>query len=370
MLIKVTVLEDFFLGMCPRQHDRPPAGVNGRSTLLRVALAAVALLAALPHAAQAQGGPTLDAVRARGNVECGVSEVSGFAQLDDRGTWSGLDVDFCAGLAAAVLGDKAKVKYRPLSPADRFRALKSGEVDVLMRGATWTLSRDTELGIRFVGVLFYDGQGFLVRRSHAVSSVLELSGASICVLPGMRGEQQVGEFFRARQMRFQLLVSERWAELVKSYSAGGCTILTGDISLLAVERSRLPTRDEHILLPETVTKEPLGPAVRQGDDNWFSIVRWTLMALVAGEELGVSSGNVDGQSASSIPEVRRLLGLDANLGQAMGLTQDWAARIIRQVGNYQEIFDRNLGSKSVLRLDRGINGLWNRGGLMYPAPFR
>lgn len=358
-----------------RPLARPPRLRNrfqqSGARLAWAALAAVATLTAAPATATALSSPVLDAIRARGSVVCGVAEGSpGFSEVDQRGFWSGLEVDFCGALGAAVLGDKNKVKFRPLTAADRFRVLQSGEVDVLLSDTTWTLSRDLEFGARFAGVLFYDGQGFLVRRGHAVSSVLELSGASVCVLPGTQGETAVSDFFRAQQMRVQLLIAERWSDLVMAYAAGGCTVLSGDVSTLAQERSRLPARDEHLVLPETVTKEPLGPAVRQGDEIWFSIVRWTLMSLTAAEELGITSTNVDAMASSQVVDVRRFLGLEANLGQAMGLPRDWAAQVVRQVGNYQEIFDRNFGAKSTLRLSRGLNALWKSGGLMYAPPFR
>jgi general L-amino acid transport system substrate-binding protein len=262
------------------------------------------------------------------------------------------------------------VKFWPLSANDRFKALQNGDVDVLARGATWTLSRDTELGARFAGVLFYDGQSFLTRRGNAVASALELSGASICALPGAMGEQGVAEFFGAQRMRYQIVAQDNWDDLVKAYSAGSCTVLTGDVSLLAVARSQLKTPADHIILPELITKEPLGPAVRQDDAQWFAVVRWTLMALIEAEELGLTSDNVDAQRAATQPSVRRFLGLEANLGQALGLPRDWAYQVVKNVGNYGEMFDRNLGSKSELRLSRGLNNLWTKGGLMYSMPFR
>lgn len=319
----------------------------------------------------ARAGTTLDEARARGYLICGVSEgTPGFSRVDEGGVWSGLDVDFCSAVAAAAIGSKDAVRFRPLSEADRFQALKAGEIDVLSRATAWTLSRDTELGVKFAGVLFHDGQGFLVRRGHAVTSVLELSGASVCVLGGTSAEQGLLDFFRSRQMRYQLVVGERWADLVKAYVAESCTLLTGDMSTLALERSRLPDPGEHMLLPELITKEPLGPAVRAGDDQWFGIVRWTLLALVAAEELGLTSQNIDGFKDSALQDVRRFLGLDANLGRAVGLERDWAYQLVKQVGSYGEIFDRNLGSKSPLALERGANSLWTKGGLMYAPPMR
>ena len=325
----------------------------------------------VPPAAMAAAPKTLEAVKARGYINCGVGEnAPGFSQVNGRGQWSGIEIEFCSALAAAVFGKKDAVKYRALTAAGRFKALQDGEIDVLMRTTAWTLSRDSELGLHFVDVLFYDGQGFLVPRGHAITSVLELSGASICVLPGSSGERSISDFFNLRKMRFQLVTSDHWEQLIKAYADGGCTVLTGDVSLLANERSRLTDANEHVVLPELITKEPMGPAVRAGDDEWFSIVRWNFMALIAAEELGLTSGNVDGQKESGLIDIRRFVGLEANLGQPLGLARDWAYQVVKQVGNYGEIFERTLGRGSPLRLDRGMNNLWTKGGMMYAAPFR
>ncbi|MEQ1716958.1 MAG: amino acid ABC transporter substrate-binding protein [Hyphomicrobium sp.] len=338
---------------------------------LTVLLLALSMLAPPSNQATAATASTLEAIKSRGYINCGVGEnLPGFSYVNSRGQWSGLEVEFCSALAAAVFGNKDSVKFRALQAADRFKALQEGEVDVLMRMTAWTLSRDSDLGMRFVTVLFHDGQGFLVPRGHAVSSLLELSGASICVLPGGAGERAVSEFFTRTKMRYQLITSPRWEDLVKAYAAGGCTVLTGDVSLLAIERSRLAAANEHALLSELISKEPLGPLVRAGDDTWFSIVRWTAMALIAGEELGLTSSNVAGMESSNYLDVRRFLGLEANLGQPLGLARDWAAQIIKQVGNYGEIFERTLGQSTILKLERGLNNLWTKGGLMYAAPFR
>jgi general L-amino acid transport system substrate-binding protein len=340
---------------------------------LRCLLTAVVGLGALaaPVGTAAAETTTLDTIRARGYLLCGIGEVQGgFSQATPAGERSGLDVDFCTALASAVFGSKDAVKFWPLSANDRFKALQSGDVDVLARGATWTLSRDTELGARFTDVLFYDGQGFLTRRGNAVASALELSGATVCALPGAMGEQGVAEFFGAKRMRYQIVAQDSWDDLVKAYAAGSCTVLTGDVSLLAVARSKLATPGDHMILPELITKEPLGPAVRQDDAQWFGVVRWTLMALVEAEELGLTKENVDAQRAATEPSIRRFLGLEANLGQALGLPRDWAYQVVKNVGNYGEIFDRNLGAKSDLKLARGLNNLWTKGGLMYSMPFR
>ncbi len=322
-------------------------------------------------AASAADTATLDAIRARGHLLCGIGEAqAGFSNVGSGGERSGLDAEFCTALAAAVFGSKDAVKFWPLSANDRFKALQAGDVDVLARGATWTLSRDTELGARFTGVLFYDGQGFLTRRGNAVASVLELSGASVCALPGAMGEQAVAAYFTTQRMRYQIVAQDNWGDLVKAYTAGSCTVLTGDVSLLAQVRSKLRSPGDHIILPELITKEPLGPAVRQDDAQWFAVVRWTLMALIEAEELGLTSANVDSQRASTDPGIRRFLGLEANLGQALGLPRDWAYQVVKNVGNYGEIFERTLGQKSDLKLARGLNNSWTKGGLMYSMPFR
>jgi len=330
---------------------------------------ALSALVALPGAADAAG--TLDAIRARGSIACGIGEErAGFSAVDSAGVRSGLDVEFCQALAAAIFGNKDAVKYWPLSTADRFKALQAGDVDVLARGAAWTLSRDTELGARFTGVLLYDGQGFLTRRGNAVSSALELSGATVCALPGAMGEQGVAEYFGAQKMRYQVVTQDNWDDLVKVYAAGNCTVLTGEVTLLAHTRSTFTTPGDHIILPELITKEPLGPAVRQDDAQWFAVVRWTLMALIEAEELALTSENVDARRAATEPAVRRFLGLEANLGQALGLPRDWAYQVVKNVGNYGEVFERTLGAQSNLKLDRGLNNQWTKGGLMYAMPFR
>lgn len=338
---------------------------------LGVCVLALACLPLSPSAGVAASVSTLETVKARGYINCGVGDnAPGFSEVDDRGQWRGIEVEFCSALAAAVFGNKNSVKFRALQAADKFKALQEGEIDVLMRATSWTLSRDSDLGVRFTNVLFYDGQGFLVPRVHAVSSVLELSGASICVLPGGSGERTVSEFFSRSKMRYQLITSPRWEDLVKAYASGGCTVLTGDVSLLASQRSRMSQGSDHALLAELISKEPIGPFVKSGDDGWFTIVRWTVNALIAAEELGLSSSNVSGMEGSSYQDTRRFLGFESNLGQPLGLAKDWALQIVRQVGNYGEIFDRTFGHASAFKLDRGLNNLWTKGGLMYAAPFR
>jgi general L-amino acid transport system substrate-binding protein len=331
------------------------------------------LFSGLGLASEAVSAPVnvLDAVRARGKVVCGVADhAAGFSEVNPRGSWSGLDVEFCSALAAAVLGNRDAVKFLSLNAGDRFKSLQDNEIDVLLGATAWTLTRDTELGARFAGVLYYDGQGFIIPRNHSIASVLELSGASICVLADSSDEAAIADFFGSRKMRYQFITSDRWEELVKTYSDGGCTVLTGDMTLLAYEKSRLASGSDQMMLPELISKEPYGPAVRIGDDGWFAIVRWTFMALVAAEELNISSSNVDAMKSSPSHEVRRLLGLDADLGAPLGLSRDWAYQVVKQVGNYAEIFERALGQSSSLKLDRGLNNLWTKGGLMYAAPFR
>lgn len=333
-------------------------------------LVMIALLAAAHGTSSAQAA-ILAAVQKRGHIMCGVTEgATGLSDVDGKGVWSGLDVEFCGALSAAVFGRKDAVKFIALSANDRFQALTSGQVDVLARSTTWTMTRETELALRFAPPLFYDGQGFLVRRGQAVGSVLELSGSTICVLAGSQGEQSVSEYFAARKMKFLAVVSERWADLISAYRAGGCTVLTGDLSVLARERTHLPNPSEHIMLPEIVTKEPLAPAVRQGDEQWYSIVRWTVLALVAAEELGLTSANVEQMRSSKLHEVRRLLGVEGNTGQGLGLAPSWAYSIIKHVGNYGELYERNLGGRSALKLERQLNNLWTNRGLMYAPPIR
>jgi general L-amino acid transport system substrate-binding protein len=333
-----------------------------------IALCAAGILAAFTPARATAA--TLDDVRARGHLLCGVSEgMPGFATVSPTGAWSGLDVDFCSAVAAAALGSKSAVKYRVVSPSNRFQALASGEVDLLPRANGLTLSRDTEHGVRFVETLFHDGQGFLVRRGHAVASVLELSGATVCVMSGV-GAQGLETFSRIRKMRFNAIVAEKWADTVKSYADGACTVLSGDVTLLAAERSRLATPGEHVILPELVSKEMLGPLVRRGDEQWFSLVRWTLYTLISAEELGISTANAEALRGDQNPDIRRFLGLEADLGRPLGIDRAWSYEIVRQVGNYGEIFERNIGLTSPLGLERGVNNLWTRGGLLSAGALR
>jgi general L-amino acid transport system substrate-binding protein len=337
----------------------------------RCALAILLVFAALPLAAQPVGD-TIEEVRKRGHVVCGVGEsLAGFSSVDKDGRWTGLEVEFCAALAAAVLGDREAVKYRALTVDQRFTALKDGEIDVLARGTAWTLTRDTELGIRFVGTLYFDGLGFLVPRKQAVASVLELSGARICVPTGPTGAEELDAYFARKRMRLEAVASERWEDLVAAYLAGRCTALAGDVSALARARAGLEAASDHLLLPEVVRAWPLGVAVGIGDERWFAVVRWTLNALVGAEQLGIDQANAEMLRVSSKRlEIRRLLGSEGDPGAALGLAQDWALKMLTQVGNYGEIYARNLGDGSPLKLRRGLNALWSEGGLMQAPPFR
>jgi general L-amino acid transport system substrate-binding protein len=332
-----------------------------------ISIAALALIATA-HSASAQ---TLKTVKDRGILNCGANgSLAGFGLPDAQGKWTGLDVDVCRGIAAAIFNDANKVKFVPLSAKDRFTALQSGEVDVLARNTTWTSSRDTSLGLNFTGVDYYDGQGFLVRKTLKVNSALELNGASVCVQQGTTTELNLADYFRAHNMQLKSVTFATANEAVKAYDAGRCDSYTTDASGLYAERLRLANPDEHTILPEIISKEPLGPAVRHGDDQWFDIVKWVLYAQLNAEELGITQANVDEMVKSTNPDVKRFVGTDGNYGEQLGLTKDWAVRIIKLVGNYGEMFDRNVGSGSPLKIDRGLNKLWNKGGVQYAPPIR
>jgi general L-amino acid transport system substrate-binding protein len=335
-------------------------------------LIAAAALAAAASSGTAQAGAIFDAIKSKGFVQCGVSTgLAGFSNPDDAGNWSGIDVDVCRAVAAAVFGDAEAVKFTPLTSKERFTALQSGEVDVLSRNTTWTLNRDTALGLDFVGVTYYDGQGFLVPKSLGVKSALELDGASICVATGTTTELNLADYFRANNMSYTPVVFERADEERAAYEQGRCDAYTTDQSGLYAQRAGLAKPDDHIVLPEVISKEPLGPVVRHGDNEWGDIVRWTLFAMLEAEEYGLTSQNVDDMKANSTnPQVRRLLGVEGDLGQGLGLPADWGYQIIRQVGNYGEIFERNLGTSTPLKIDRGLNALWTKGGLQYAMPVR
>lgn len=335
-------------------------------------LAALPLLAALGIGAPASAGPTLDGVKARGQLACGVNAgVAGFSAPDTRGEYQGLDADFCRAIAAATLGDAAKVRFVPTTYQTRFVALQSGEIDVLARNVTQTLTRDTALGFNMAGVNFYDGQGFLVSRASGITGAKQLDGATVCVLPGSTSELNLGDFARREKLRLQPVVLGSMDEMVTAYQSGRCDAMTTDASQLAALRaSALRDPAAHVILPERISKEPLGPMVRHGDEQWRDIVAWTLLALIEAEEMGITRANAQEMRASQDPNIQRLLGVTPGFGKALGLPEDWAFQAIRQVGNYGEIFDRNLGKASPIGLERGLNDLWTRGGLMYALPLR
>jgi general L-amino acid transport system substrate-binding protein len=332
---------------------------------LLAAATAVFLLAA--GAAHAQS--TLEAVVKKGFVQCGVNVgLAGFSQPDSQGVWKGIDVDVCRAVAAAVFGEAAKVRYTPLTALQRFTALQSGEVDILSRNTTWTLSRDTSLGINFVGVNYYDGQGFMVQKKLKVKSAKQLNGATVCVQSGTTTELNLADYFRANKMKFKPIVIEKLEEVLNAYFTGRCDVYTTDVSgLVAVRASRAPKPDDHVILPEVISKEPLGPAVRHGDDRWFDVVKWSLFAMIEAEELGLNSKNVEQQAGSPNPSIQRFIGASGDLGKMLGLDNRWAVNIVKQVGNYAESFDANL---KPLGFERGINKLWTQGGLLYAPPIR
>jgi general L-amino acid transport system substrate-binding protein len=331
----------------------------------------IAGVAGLLAASVAQAG-TLEDVRAKGFVQCGVSQgLPGFSNPDDAGNWTGIDVDLCRAVAAAVFGDADAVKYTPLSAKQRFTALSSGEIDILSRNTTWTMTRDTQLGLNFAGVNYYDGQGMMVPKSLGVKSALELDGANICTNTGTTTELNITDYFRANGMSFNLVAFEKADEVVAAYDAGRCDVYTTDRSGLAAQRTKLTNPDDHMVLSEIISKEPLGPVVRQGDDQWFNVVRWTLNAMINAEEMGISSANVNKLTYSDVtPAEARFIGKEGKFGAELGLADDWAYQIIRQVGNYAESYDRNVGPDTPLKLDRGVNALWSKGGILYAAPIR
>ena len=336
----------------------------------RVSLVVTLALAA-GLSAQAASAQTLKTVKDRGQLSCGVSQgLPGFSTPDDKGNWTGLDVDICRAIAAAIFNDATKIKFVPLSAKDRFTALQSGEIDVLSRNTTWTLSRDTSLGANFTGVTYYDGQGFLVKKSLKVNSALELNSASVCVQTGTTTEQNLADYFKGNNMKYEVIAFGTADETVKAYESGRCDVFTSDVSQLYAERLKLAAPADHVVLPEVISKEPLGPMVRHGDDQWFDIVKWTLFAMVGAEELGMTQKNVDEIAKSDKPEVKRAVGTDGNLGEQLGLTKDWLVRIVKAVGNYGESFERNVGSGSKLGIARGLNQLWNKGGIQYAPPIR
>lgn len=339
-----------------------------RSAAVAAGIAGAAILPGVAHA-----GKVIDGIKQKGAVTCGVhTGRDGFAIADSTGSWSGLDVDFCRALAAAVLGDAQKVKYVPTSGQTRITALQSGEIDVLARNTTWTYTRDTSLGLLWVGINFYDGQAFIAKKTASLKSVKQLNGATICVDSGSTTEKNLADYFQANKLKYKAVVFDSSEASQQAFASGRCQAYTGDNGNLAVfKATQLKNPDDYVILPEVISKEPVGPAVRRGDEEWFAIARWTLNAMVEAEELGISSGNVDKLKASSAdPSVKRVVGTGDDLGKFIGLDKEWSYRIVKQVGNYGESFDRNLGAGSKVKMPRGSMNLWTRGGLMYSPPLR
>ena len=343
------------------------SGFKRRAVLFPI-IALLTVLFAGSHPAQAQ---TLNVVKERGTLNCGVGQgLLGFSSMDDKNVWAGFDVDICRAVAAAVFGDPAKVTFTPLDAATRFTALQSSKIDVLSRNSTWTMARESSLGLMFAGVAYYDGQGFLLRRDAKIDTALQLGGKTVCTQTGTTTELNLADYFRANDMPLKVLALTSAEESRKAYDDRKCDVLTSDVSQLYAERLKLSAPDSHIILPEVISKEPLGPAVRQGDDAWFNLVKWTLYALINAEELGIKQAAIDDAVKSPNPNIKRLLGAEGEFGAQLGLANDWAARAVRAVGNYGEIYERNVGTQSKLSIPRGLNALWTQGGIQYAPPVR
>jgi len=338
----------------------------------RFVVAAGLLLLAIGRAGPAAASPTVDAIRSRGELACGVSTgVAGWSQPDSQGHWTGFDVDMCRAIAAAVIGNADKVKFVPLSAQQRFTALQAGEVDVLSNRATWSLIRDASLGINFLTIVFYDGQSFLVPKKLNLKSARELAGATICVQPGTTSELNLADYLRTNHVDAKVLTIEDRDAVEQAYFSGRCDSFSTDATSLAATRAgRAASADDHVILPERISKEPLSPAVRRGDDEFFGIAKWCIYAVIDAEEKGVTSANVDQMLKSENPEIQRMLGVTPGMGKALGLDEQWAYRIVKQVGNYSEIFERNVGINTPLHLERGQNALWTHGGMIYAPPIR
>jgi general L-amino acid transport system substrate-binding protein len=336
--------------------------------------AVTAFAAALAGAAgTAHAGKDLDAIKARGQLQCGVTTggISGFMSVDSQGKWVGLDIDVCRAVSSAIFGEPDKVKYVPVTAIQRFTALQSGEVDMLSNNTTWTLQRDTALGFDFTAVTYYDGQGFMVNKKLGVKSAKELNGATVCVAPGSTTELNLADYFRANKMQFKPVVIEKVDEIRAAFFSGRCDVYTTDRSgLYATRVANAPNPDDYVILPEIISKEPLGPAVRHGDQQFADIVRWTQFAMLEAEEYGITSKNVDDMLKSDNPTIKRILGVTPGMGKALGLDEKWVYTIVKQVGNYGESFDRNVGVGSPLKIERGLNKLWTQGGLQYAPPIR
>ncbi len=354
--------------------DKTKTTEKGCEKMAKKIVTALVGAAVLGLGATAAQADTLSDVKAKGFVQCGVngSNLAGFGAQDSSGNWAGLDVDLCKAVAAAVFGDATKVKFTPLSAKDRFPALQSGEIDLLARNTTWSVSRDSQLGFDFRAVNYYDGQGFMVKKELGVKSALELSGASVCVQSGTTTELNLADYFRSNNMDFKPVVFEAQDEADAAYNAGRCDAYTTDASGLYSIRLKMANPDDHMVLPEIISKEPLGPAVRQNDSKWFDIVSWSHYAMVAAEEFGITTANLEEMKKSANPDIKRFLGeeADSTIGADLGLPKDWAVQIIAAVGNYGESFERNVGTGSPLKIDRGLNALWTKGGLQYAPPVR
>ncbi|MHA1597685.1 MAG: amino acid ABC transporter substrate-binding protein [Alphaproteobacteria bacterium] len=338
---------------------------------MRKSVKILSAFAAVAFVSTAASAGTLDDVKKKGHVQCGVTTgLAGFALPDANNKWAGLDVDVCRAVAAAVLGDSNKVKFTPLTAKERFTALQSGEIDMLSRNTTWTLSRDVSMGQNFAGVNYYDGQGFLVTKALGVKSSKELDGASVCIQAGTTTELNLADYFTEMGMKYSAITFDTSDQTRQGFEAGRCDILTSDQSQLYALRTKMKDPSASMVLPEVISKEPLGPVVRQGDDQWFNVVRWSLNALISGEELGITSKNVDKMKSSANPGIKRFLGTSGDMGSMLGVSKDWAYNIIKQVGNYGESFERNVGMGSPLKISRGLNAQWNKGGLLYAPPIR
>jgi general L-amino acid transport system substrate-binding protein len=312
---------------------------------------------------------TLRKVRARGELLCGVNTgLPGFSNPDAQGNWSGFDVDFCRALAAAIFDDPKKVKFVPLDASERFRELRDRKVDVLSRNSTWNLSRELGFGLHFAAVSYYDGQGFMIRRAKKADTALELDGSKICMQTGTTTQRNLADYFRTNNMKYQEVRFDKLEDVVKNYDSGQCDVVTSDVSQLYAQRLKLAKPGDHVILPDVISKDPLAPVVRHKDDDWLLLVKWTFFAMLNAEELGITSKNIEAAMKSTKPEVMRFVGNEGSYGQDMRLTKDWAARVIRHVGNYGEVFERNLGSESPLGIPRGLNQLWNNGGIQYAPP--
>jgi len=346
---------------------------KGRLAMQKLLLATAVGLAAVFPSGHALAGKDLDAVKARGVLICGVAAggLAGFMLADSQGKWKGLDVDICRAVAAAIFGDSEKVKYTPVSAQQRFTALQSGEVDMLSNNTTWTLTRDTALGLDFTGITYYDGQGFMVNKKLGVKSAKELNGATVCVAPGTTTELNLADYFRANKMTLKPVVFDDIDQIRGAFFAGRCDVYTGDrVRLYATRAANAPNPDDYVILPEIISKEPLGPVVRHGDNQFADIVRWAQYAMIEAEEYGITSKNVDELLSSENPSIKRILGVTPGMGKALGVDERWVYSIVKQVGNYGEAFERNLGMGSPLKIDRGLNKLWTEGGILYAPPIR